>query len=82
MCEEGEFKCNDSKCIQEDYVCDGFLDCNDGSDEFNCGKSISGDGVQMGFFPFYIERAIMASFEKHCKSQLNYREDRTNFIAS
>ena len=30
------FKCNDSTCILSAYVCDGYSDCSDNTDEMNC----------------------------------------------
>ena len=30
------FRCNDSTCILSSYVCDGYTDCSDNSDELNC----------------------------------------------
>lgn len=30
------FKCDNNRCIPQDYVCDGYLDCMDHSDEKNC----------------------------------------------
>ena len=30
------FKCNDNTCVISSYVCDGYSDCLDNSDEINC----------------------------------------------
>ena len=35
-CTEGQFKCNDGRCIIFSYKCDNETDCVDGSDEENC----------------------------------------------
>ena len=32
-CEESQFRCNNSRCIRESYVCDSDNDCRDNSDE-------------------------------------------------
>ena len=32
-----EFKCDNGDCVQETWVCDGFNDCGDNSDENQCG---------------------------------------------
>lgn len=40
-CTENEFKC-DNQCMPRDYQCNGYAECNDGTDEMNCpekGKS-------------------------------------------
>ena len=36
-CGSGEWECNDGQCINEDYLCDRLPDCNDESDELECG---------------------------------------------
>lgn len=40
-CSESEFKCKDNACIDIRRYCDGTYDCHDGSDETDCGGTIS-----------------------------------------
>ncbi|MFD3745440.1 hypothetical protein [Nocardia sp. NPDC058633] len=36
-CEQNEFSCDNDRCVQRQWLCDGDDDCGDGSDERNCG---------------------------------------------
>ncbi|WP_181696202.1 hypothetical protein [Nocardia sp. GTS18] len=35
-CEPTEFKCDNDRCVQKQWLCDGDDDCGDGTDERNC----------------------------------------------
>lgn len=36
LCEPNEFTCDNDRCVQKQWLCDGDDDCGDGSDERNC----------------------------------------------
>ncbi|XP_054857961.1 basement membrane-specific heparan sulfate proteoglycan core protein isoform X3 [Eublepharis macularius] len=39
-CRKDEAPCSNKQCVLRDYLCDGEKDCQDGSDELNCGTPI------------------------------------------
>merc|ERR1719244_238019 len=41
-CSSSEFKCVQSQqCISPNWVCDGYADCEDQTDETNCGEDVT-----------------------------------------
>ena len=39
-CNKYSFNCKNGQCVDIDTRCDREYDCNDGSDEFDCGKIV------------------------------------------
>lgn len=35
-CPDGYFECDSGQCINELYICNSVVDCDDGSDEYRC----------------------------------------------
>lgn len=44
-CADDQFECGDSSCIPATLFCNGLPDCNDGSDELNCGGGGTGGTI-------------------------------------
>lgn len=44
-CGPGKFRCDYGTCIEERYRCDDIIDCQDGSDEIDCGIRPDGNGM-------------------------------------
>ena len=40
-CTFNQLKCNNGRCIDLKYKCNGITECGDGSDEIDCGVSLS-----------------------------------------
>ena len=48
-CMDHEFECSNRECVSVDYICDGEIDCYDGSDELNCQSSHPNGSVTRTF---------------------------------
>ena len=63
-CEDGQFQCNNKRCIPTIWRCDDDDDCSDNSDEENCRKCLNDYGGEINCF-VWGKRPVMS--EVLCK---------------
>lgn len=54
-CSSDEFRCDGGKCIPTNFVCDGFADCIDRTDEAPSCRELSALGLDSSFCLFFYE---------------------------
>ncbi|XP_022249969.1 low-density lipoprotein receptor-related protein 3-like [Limulus polyphemus] len=50
QCQDNEFQCNNKKCILNRWRCNGFNECEDGSDEISCSDKTNPTPCLEGWF--------------------------------
>lgn len=57
-CEDGHFHCNNGKCILKSWLCNGWDECGDSSDEQNC----TGSSLILSSFKFAVYKTSSFCF--------------------
>ena len=63
ICEDDHFHCNNGKCILKSWLCNGWDECGDSSDEQNC----TGNNCEISYLPF-IHHTLFNVFLVSCKT--------------
>ncbi|GFX30282.1 uncharacterized protein TNCV_1963891 [Trichonephila clavipes] len=85
-CEDGEFPCNDGKCIDAYHWCDFNKDCSDGSDEAYCRKNTLSDKRREAFCRKRrcnrISKACLNESQAlGCLYEVSFRKRNTEFLS-
>jgi len=73
LCHVGQFRCENALCIPASFHCDGYRDCQDGTDEQNCtaiacpGNKFLCPHGEPGGIPRCIPRSSLCDGKKDCE---------------